>query len=58
MRAELNHTIVWCRDKVRSSRFLVELLALGDRDRELLTRGGPEGAPRAASTTMSIAGAR
>ncbi len=30
MRAELNHTIVWCRDKVRSSRFLVELLALGE----------------------------
>lgn len=30
MRAELNHTIVWCLDKVRSSRFLVELLALGE----------------------------
>ena len=29
MSVELNHTIVWCRDKRRSSAFLIELLALG-----------------------------
>jgi hypothetical protein len=28
MNAELNHTIVWCRDKKKSSTFLVELLGL------------------------------
>jgi catechol 2,3-dioxygenase-like lactoylglutathione lyase family enzyme len=28
MAAQLNHTIVWCRDKDRSSRFLVEMLGL------------------------------
>lgn len=28
MAAELNHTIVWCRDKHRSSRFLAEILSL------------------------------
>ena len=28
MPAELNHTIVWCRDKHRSSRFLAEMLGL------------------------------
>ena len=26
--AELNHTIVWCSDKVRSSQFLTEILGL------------------------------
>lgn len=28
MSAQLNHTIVWCRDKHRSAHFLVELLGL------------------------------
>ena len=28
MSAQLNHTIVWCRDKKRSSAFLVDLLGL------------------------------
>jgi catechol 2,3-dioxygenase-like lactoylglutathione lyase family enzyme len=28
MGAELNHTIVWCRDKMRSAAFLTELLGL------------------------------
>lgn len=28
MSVQLNHTIVWCRDKQRSSSFLVELLGL------------------------------
>lgn len=28
MSVQLNHTIVWCRDKQRSSAFLVELLGL------------------------------
>ena len=28
MAAELNHTIVWCRDKNRSSAFLAEMLGL------------------------------
>jgi catechol 2,3-dioxygenase-like lactoylglutathione lyase family enzyme len=28
MKAQLNHTIVWCRDKRASSRFLAELLEL------------------------------
>jgi catechol 2,3-dioxygenase-like lactoylglutathione lyase family enzyme len=28
MTAELNHTIVWCRDKQRSSNFLAEMLGL------------------------------
>jgi catechol 2,3-dioxygenase-like lactoylglutathione lyase family enzyme len=28
MNVELNHTIVWCRDKQKSSAFLVELLGL------------------------------
>jgi catechol 2,3-dioxygenase-like lactoylglutathione lyase family enzyme len=28
MSAQLNHTIVWCRDKNRSAHFLVELLGL------------------------------
>jgi catechol 2,3-dioxygenase-like lactoylglutathione lyase family enzyme len=28
MQVELNHTIVWCRDKRKSSAFLVELLGL------------------------------
>lgn len=28
MAAELNHTIVWCRDKQRSSAFLAEMLGL------------------------------
>ena len=26
MTVELNHTIVWCRDKVRSAAFLAEML--------------------------------
>ena len=29
MSAELNHTIVWCHDKQKSSEFLIELLELG-----------------------------
>lgn len=28
MAAQLNHTIVWCRDKVRSSAFMTEMLGL------------------------------
>ena len=28
MAAQLNHTIVWCRDRHRSSRFLAEMLGL------------------------------
>lgn len=28
MSVQLNHTIVWCRDKERSSRFLTEILGL------------------------------
>ncbi|AOJ62097.1 bleomycin resistance protein [Burkholderia ubonensis] len=28
MNVQLNHTIVWCRDKLASTRFLTELLAL------------------------------
>ena len=28
MAAELNHTIVWCKDRHRSSRFLAEMLGL------------------------------
>ena len=28
MSAQLNHTIVWCRDKQKSSAFLIELLGL------------------------------
>lgn len=28
MKAELNHTIVWCRDKQESSAFLVDILGL------------------------------
>jgi catechol 2,3-dioxygenase-like lactoylglutathione lyase family enzyme len=30
MNVELNHTIVWCRDKRQSSAFLVELLGLSE----------------------------
>ncbi|RKP44628.1 VOC family protein [Trinickia fusca] len=30
MTVELNHTIVWCRDKQVSSRFLVDILGLPD----------------------------
>ena len=29
MNVQLNHTIVWCRDKQKSSAFLTELLGLG-----------------------------
>jgi catechol 2,3-dioxygenase-like lactoylglutathione lyase family enzyme len=29
MSVQLNHTIVWCRDKQKSTRFLTEILALG-----------------------------
>jgi catechol 2,3-dioxygenase-like lactoylglutathione lyase family enzyme len=29
MSATLNHTIVWCRDKLASSRYLTEILGLG-----------------------------
>ena len=28
MSAQLNHTIVWCRDKQKSASFLIELLGL------------------------------
>ena len=28
MTVQLNHTIVWCRDKVRSARFLTDILGL------------------------------
>lgn len=30
MSVDLNHTIVWCRDKQRSSAFLVDILGLSD----------------------------
>ena len=30
MGAQLNHTIVWCRDKRKSSSFLIEILGLPD----------------------------
>ena len=30
MNVQLNHTIVWCRDKQKSSTFLVEMLGLGE----------------------------
>jgi len=30
MAAQLNHTIVWCRDKHRSSAFMAEMLSLPD----------------------------
>jgi len=29
MTAQLNHTIVWCRDKQKSSQFLIDMLGLG-----------------------------
>ncbi len=33
MSVQLNHTIVWCRDKRRSAGFLVEMLGLGPPSR-------------------------
>jgi catechol 2,3-dioxygenase-like lactoylglutathione lyase family enzyme len=33
MSAQLNHTIVWCRDKRRSASFLTQILGLGEPSR-------------------------
>ena len=39
MRPQLNHSIVWCRDKVNSAGFLTRVLGLPDPHSFMLDRG-------------------
>ena len=46
MPVQLNHTIVWCRDKKRSSAFLTRILGCAPAVRVLPFYGGPTGQQR------------
>ena len=63
MTAQLNHTIVWCRDQKRSASFMTEMLGLADAARfgpflvvEMGADSADEAGARARSLVASLEG--